>query len=173
MPSQIVKECSKALADNELTVAFAESATAGRLAAEFSLCPDSGKVLKGGLVCYDANLKVEILRVPKEMLEKFTPESAEVTKELADRLQTFIPADIHIGITGLTTPGGSETPEKPVGTIFIHAFFKGKSIGIRETFDDGPEEIVLKSIDRVAELILNEIPKNKQTDKTEAAHESK
>lgn len=172
MPSQIVKDCSKALAARELTVAFAESATAGRLAAEFSLCPDSGKVLKGGLVCYDANLKVDILKVPQEVLDEFTPESAEVTKELADRLQTLIPADIHIGITGLTTPGGSETPEKPVGTIFAHAFFKGNSVGIREVFEGGPEDIVLKSIDRVSELILNKILSDLQLEKTPAAYES-
>jgi len=172
MPSQIVKDCSKALADRKLTVAFAESATAGRLAAEFSLCPDSGKVLKGGLVCYDASLKVDILKVPQEVLDECTPESAEVTKELADRLQTLIPADIHIGVTGLTTPGGSETHEKPVGTVFVHAFFKGESIGIRETFDGGPEEIVMKSIDRVAELILNQIINHQQTENIRAAHES-
>jgi nicotinamide-nucleotide amidase len=164
-------DCSKSLADRKLTVAFAESATAGRASAEFSLCPDSGKVLKGGLVCYDANLKIGILRVPKEMINKFTPESAEVTKEIANRLQTFIPADIHVGITGLTTPGGSETPEKPVGTVFIHAFLKDKSVAVRETFEGTPEAIVLQSIDRVAELLLNEIPKNTKLTETDAIHE--
>ena len=158
MPSQIVMDCSGALAAKGLTVAFVESATAGRLSAEFSLCSESGKVLKGGLVCYDASLKTGILRVPKKMIERFTPESAEVTKELAERLQSFMPADIHIAITGLTTPGGSETAEKPVGTIFIHAFLKGKSVAARETFSGSPEQVVLKSIDRVALLILDEIP---------------
>lgn len=158
MPSQIIKDCSSALAAKGLTVAFVESASAGRLSAEFSLCQESGKVLKGGLVCYDASLKTGILRVPKKMIERFTPESAEVTQELAERLQRFIPADIHIAITGLTTPGGSESPEKPVGTIFIHAFLKGKSVAVREVFSGSPEEVVLQSIDRVARLILDEIP---------------
>ncbi|SKB45794.1 CinA family protein [Dyadobacter psychrophilus] len=158
MPSQIIMDCSSALAAKGLTVAFAESATAGRLSAEFSLCSESGSVLKGGLVCYDASLKIGILRVPKKMIERFTPESAEVTREMAERLQRFIPADIHIAITGLTTPGGSETAEKPVGTIFVHAFLKGKSVAARDIFSGSQEEIVLKSIDRVAKLILDEIP---------------
>ncbi|MCF0052851.1 nicotinamide-nucleotide amidohydrolase family protein [Dyadobacter sp. LJ53] len=158
MPSQVVTECSRALATKGLTVAFVESAPAGRLSAEFSLCSESGKILKGGLVCYDASLKTDILKVPKKMIERFTPESAEVTKELAERLQTFIPADIHVAVTGLTTPGGSESPEKPVGTIFIHACLNGKSVAVREEFSGGPEEVVLKSIDRVAKLILDEIP---------------
>lgn len=158
MPSQIVKQCSKALADRELTVAFAESATAGRLSAEFSMCPESGSVLKGSLVCYDAAVKEGILHVPKDMLLHFTPESAEVTRELAERLQRFIPADLHIAVTGLTCPGGSETPEKPVGTMFVHLFMQGKSIGVREVFTGAPEEVVMQCIDRTAALILQEIP---------------
>lgn len=158
MPSEILNQCSKALAERKLTVAFVESATAGRLSAEFSLCAESGTILKGGLVCYDASLKEGILHVPKEMIERFTPESAEVTKELAERLQSFIPADIHVAVTGLTCPGGSESPEKPVGTMFVHIFIGRKSRGIREVFTGSPEEIVLQCIDRIAGLILEEIP---------------
>jgi nicotinamide-nucleotide amidase len=162
MPSQIVTDCSKSLAERKMTVAFAESATAGRLAFEFSMCPDSGKILKGGLVCYDADLKKSILHVPEDIINKFTPESAEVTKEIAERLKTLIPADIHIGVTGLTTSGGSESPEKPVGTIFLHAFIKERSIAVREVFQGEPEEIVLQAIDRAAELILQEITYDQQ-----------
>ncbi|GGM88507.1 damage-inducible protein CinA [Dyadobacter beijingensis] len=158
MPSDIVIQCGKALSERQLTVAFVESATAGRLSAEFSMCPESGSILKGGLVCYDAALKESVLHVPKDMLRHFTPESAEVTRELAERLQTFIPADLHIAVTGLTCPGGSETPEKPVGTMFVHLFTKGKSVAVREVFSGGPEDIVLQCIDRTAELILAEIP---------------
>ncbi len=158
MPSTIVLQCSKALSERQLMVAFVESATAGRLAAEFSLCPESGSTLKGGLVCYDASLKESILHVPKDMLRHFTPESAEVTRELAERLQTFIPADLHIAVTGLTCPGGSETPEKPVGTMFVHLCMRGKSVAIREVFSGEAEEIVLQCIDRIAALILSEIP---------------
>lgn len=158
MPSTIVIQCSKALAERKLTVAFAESATAGRLSAEFSLCPDSGTILKGGLVCYDASLKESILHVPKDMLRHFTPESAEVTRELAERLQVFIPADIHIAVTGLTCPGGSETPEKPVGTMFIHLCTRGKSLAVRHEFSGAPEDIMLQCIDGVASLMLQEIP---------------
>lgn len=80
MPSALVIESSKLLIANRLTLAFAESATAGRAAAEFSLVKNAGKLLKGGLVCYDACLKEDILGVPSELIKKYTPESAEVTR---------------------------------------------------------------------------------------------
>jgi nicotinamide-nucleotide amidase len=156
MPSPLLYKCHELVKAKKLTMAFAESATAGRLAAEFALIPECGDILKGGIVCYDACIKQDVLGVPEEMVEKYTPESAEVTKELAERIGDFMKADIQVAITGLTMPGGSETKEKPVGTMFIHAIIKGKHIGVREVFKGSAEEIVLQTIDRVAQLIIDE-----------------
>ncbi len=155
MPSPFILESCKALAENKLTIAFAESATAGALCAAFSLAPESGKVLKGGLVCYDATLKEQILHIPHGIIKKYTPESAEVTEQLCRKLKKLIDADVYVGITGLTTAGGSETREKPVGTIFIHLMWKEKSIGIREVYRGSPEEIVSQAIDRVGRMVLD------------------
>ena len=74
-----IVRCSELLLAKKLTIAFAESATAGRAAAEFSMMPDAGKFLKGAFVCYDACLKEEVLMVPKKLIEEYTPESMEVT----------------------------------------------------------------------------------------------
>lgn len=46
----------------------------------------------------------------------------------------FMKPDIQVAVTGLTMPGGSETQEKPVGTMFIHALIKGKPVAVREVF---------------------------------------
>ncbi|MCF2488612.1 CinA family protein [Dyadobacter sp. CY347] len=157
MPSQQIIDCSKILKEKKLTIAFAESATAGRLAAEFSLTEDSGSVLKGGLVCYDAEVKVDVLGMDPAFIEEFTPESEEVTKELAIRLKNLIKSDIQVAVTGLTTPGGSETPQKPVGTIFIHVFINERSIAVRDVFEGSPEEIVLLAADLAAKTVSQEL----------------
>ncbi|GAA4312273.1 hypothetical protein GCM10023143_21860 [Compostibacter hankyongensis] len=143
------------MASRHLSLAFAESATAGRLAYEYSRVPDSGTILKGGLVCYDARVKEEVLGVPVDMIRQYSPESAEVTGALAERLQLFMKPDITVAVTGLITPGGSETASKPVGTIFIHILMGNVSKAVREVFSGSPEQRVLKTADRVAELILN------------------
>ena len=157
MPSELVINCSKVMAEQKLTIAFVESATAGRLCSEFSLAPDSGKTLIGGLVCYDACIKEDLLGVPQELVERYSPESAQVTKELAKRLKDYMPADIHVAITGLTTAGGSETPEKPVGTMFIHMCIHDESVAVHDIFSGTPEEIILQTIDKVAKLIMGEL----------------
>jgi len=157
MPSNLLIACHQLLKEKKLTISFAESATAGRLSAELSLIPECGEILKGGIVCYDACIKQDILGVPQEIVEKYTPESAEVTKELAERLSRFMKADIQVAVTGLTMPGGSETAEKPVGTIFIHVLIKGRPIAIKEIFEGTAEEIVLQTVDRVAGLLIEEL----------------
>ena len=157
MPSERLIKCSKILLSQHLTIATAESATAGRLAAEFSLIPDCGKTLKGGIISYDACIKEDILGVSDDLVKTYTPESAEVTEDMANKLKNLINADIYIAITGLTMPGGSETLEKPVGTMFIHVIIKGKSIPVREAYKGSAEEIVLQTIDRIAQLLIDEL----------------
>lgn len=152
-----ITECSKLLADKKLTIAFAESATAGWLCSEFALSPQSGQVLKGGIVCYDATLKEKILGVPHEVIEEFTPESQEVTEELAKRLANVIQSDIQVGVTGLTTPGGSETEDKPVGTIFISAMIKDRLVSVRKVFEGSCEDIIHQTVDATAQLLINEL----------------
>lgn len=157
MPSKLITDCSQKLKDQGLTIAFAESATAGRLASEFSLTEHSGSILKGGLVCYDAQVKTDVLGIDLDFIKKFTPESEEVTKELAIRLKSLIKSDIQAAVTGLIAPGGSETPEKPVGTIFVHVVIQDRSIAVREVFTGSPEQIVRKAVDLVAKTISNEL----------------
>src|ERR1700712_2873157 len=145
--------CSKLMADQGLTIAFSESATAGWLCSEFALTEESGKVLKGGVACYDAGLKVKLLGVPQRLIDEHTPESMEVTKEMAFRLKTLIDSDIQVTVTGLTTPGGSETAEKPVGTMFVFALICGREASFRKVFTGSCEEIIHQTVEAAAELL--------------------
>ncbi len=157
MPSDIVISCSHALKDHDLTIAFAESVTAGKVISEFALIPNCGCVLKGSIVCYDVSVKQTLLDVPAKMIEQFTPESAEVTEQLAIGLRNLVPADVIVAVTGLAAPGGSETEEKPVGTMFVHGFFKDKPWKLRLYFDSEPEQVILKTIDAIAGFLLKEV----------------
>ncbi len=151
MASENIGKCTPLIAEKKMKIAFIESATAGWLTSEFSLVPESGKILLGGLVCYDASVKQDLFDIPKEVIEKYTAESAEVTQMLAERLTKFFKCDIAVAITGLTAPGGSETPEKPVGTMFIHITIKGENHPYRENFTGPPEDIISQTIEKVGQ----------------------
>ncbi|KCY16002.1 competence-damaged family protein, partial [Acinetobacter baumannii 1288284] len=65
-----------------LCLAFFESASAGYLAYRFSLSPYSGDILIGSLVSYDLRVKENTLHISPELIEKYTPESMQVTVEM-------------------------------------------------------------------------------------------
>jgi nicotinamide-nucleotide amidase len=147
--------CSNILADKELTIAFAESATAGKLAFEFSQTEYSGKILKGGLVCYDACIKEDILDIPKEMVEEYTPESPEITREMALKLKKVMDADVIVSVTGLTTPGGSEGPGKPVGTMFYCILMGDDLFEEKVIFKGASREIINQTIEKIVKTLIN------------------
>jgi len=154
MTSETMNRVGKLLITKKLTIAFAESATAGRLTSEFSMIEDAGKFLKGGIACYDACVKEGLLGVDPKLIAQFTPESMEVTRAISFGIADVIPADIHIGITGLTCPGGSETEEKPVGTMFIYAIRGWEQIFSQQlSFTGSRWEIVSRTVDRCSELL--------------------
>ncbi|WP_299186807.1 CinA family protein [uncultured Psychrobacter sp.] len=137
--------CAKVLADKQLTIVFIESATAGYLSHRFSVCPYSGDVLMGGLVCYDVSIKKNVLNVSSQLIDDCTPESSEVTQELVNKSKTMFDADLHVACTGLLKKGGSETEEKPVGTFFYCIGYKGEVYDFR-SLCEGPPEQKLRSI---------------------------
>lgn len=149
--------CSELMAEKGLTIAFAESATAGWLCSEFALTEQSGQILIGDITCYDASLKVSLLKIPQSLIDTFTPESMEVTREMAYRLARLIKADIYVTVTGLTTPGGSETKEKPVGTMFVFALLKDREASFRKIFQGSCEDIIHQTITATAELLIGEL----------------
>lgn len=153
MPSKIVTDCAKAIAHAGLNIAFVESATAGRMCYEFALTPKSGDILRGGISCYEVFIKENILQVPKELIKKHTPESAEVTASLAEHSSKLFKSDITVAVTGLTAAGGSETARKPVGTMFLHILLPKGFITHAEVYTGTPEEIILATIDKAAALI--------------------
>ena len=157
MASEKVIACCQALIEKKLTITFVESASAGKMSYEFSTVINSGQILIGGMVCYHTSMKENLLHIPKETIEKYSAESAEVTQLMAQNFHHQINSNICVALTGLTTPGGSESKEKPVGTIFIHIIFADKEIAERFEFKGDPESIINQAIDAVCDLILEEI----------------
>jgi len=150
----LMEACSSRIAARQMTIAFAESATAGKLAFEFSLTEHSD-ILTGGLVCYNACIKKDILGISQALIDEFTPESAEVTREMAVQLKRVMKTAITVAVTGLTTAGGSEQPGKPVGTMFYCIVMEDKLIERKKIFTGSPVEIIDLTITEIAKTLIH------------------
>ena len=103
---------------NRLRIATAESCTGGQLSARLINVSGASKVFDLGVTAYAADKKINVLKVPVEIIQLFGEVSAETAVSMASGVQQLAQADIGVGITGVAGPdGGSE--EKPVGLVYI------------------------------------------------------
>jgi nicotinamide-nucleotide amidase len=101
-----------------LTIATGESCTGGLLVARLTELPGSSDYVKGGIVAYSNDAKVELAGVPRELIEAHGAVSAEVARALADGARSRLGSEVGVGVTGVAGPGGG-TPEKPVGLVWL------------------------------------------------------
>lgn len=147
----------KTLKDKQLTLALAESVTCGLASHKLSTCKGTSDVLVGSVICYTPGVKLNLLKVSKQLIETYTCESPQVTEALAKKLPALIKADIHAAITGLASPGGTETKAKPVGTVFLSVNYKGRVFNERMLFRGSPLTIRKKACDALYKFILSKI----------------
>ena len=144
----------KHMKEKELTLALAESITCGLAAMKLSSCIGVSDVLTASVVCYTPQAKMELLQVDRSIIDKCTCESPEVTQQMARNLSNQVHADVYAAITGLASPDGSETKEKPVGTVFYAIYFKKKTYDFREVFRGTPLEVKTKAAVKLYDYIL-------------------
>lgn len=102
------------------TIAVAESCTGGLLCARLTERPGSSEVVRGGLVVYSNEAKVQLAGVDPALIEHAGAVSEEVAIALADGARAALGADVGVGVTGIAGPGGA-TATKPVGLVWLAA----------------------------------------------------
>ena len=108
----------KKLIKKKLTISVAESCTGGLLAHNFTKLANSSKYFHMGLITYSNQAKIKILKVNKNIIEKYGAVSNECCKAMVQNLSKISNSKINVSITGIAGPGGG-TKEKPVGLVYI------------------------------------------------------
>lgn len=110
--------CAKKLIEKNVTIAAAESCTAGLFTATLAEIPGVSSILSESIVTYANEAKEKYLGVKHETLENFGAVSHETASEMAKGIRMRANSDIGVSITGLAGPDGG-TAEKPVGRVYI------------------------------------------------------
>ena len=146
----------KKLIKKKLKISFAESCTGGMLANSITSISGASKVFNLSLVTYSNHSKIQILKVNKDIINKFGAVSHECCKAMVVNLSRISKANINISITGIAGPGGG-TKKKPVGLVYI-GVKKGKKIIIsKNIFKSKNRSAIQKSTVRKAISIVNSI----------------
>lgn len=114
------------LKENRLTVATAESCTAGYISKRITDVPGASSVFECGAVTYSNKIKEKLLGVRHSTLEKFSAVSRETALEMASGIRRASGADIGISVTGIAGPDSDESG-KPAGLSFVAIDAEGYS----------------------------------------------
>nr|WP_246126320.1 nicotinamide-nucleotide amidohydrolase family protein [Nesterenkonia populi] len=135
---ELVQRC----AHRGLTIATAESLTAGSLAARIADVPGASAVLLGGVVSYSVGVKEEVLEVPGSLLEERGAVDGEVAACMARGAARRCRTDIGIATTGVAGPASHDG--KDVGTVYLGAAVTKDAVarlGITLPPDSAPHQI--------------------------------
>ncbi|GAA4111772.1 CinA family protein [Enteractinococcus coprophilus] len=130
------------LKHEDLTIATAESLTAGMLSSTLADVPGASAVLQGGVVAYNNAIKHRLLGVSADILAARGAVDAETAKQMADGARQRLIADLGISTTGVAGPEPSEG--KAVGIVFI-ALSTREQITARLLRFDGNREQIRRS----------------------------
>ena len=120
----------KKLIQKKLTISFAESCTGGMLSSTITSISGSSKIFNLGLITYSNKAKVDILKVPKKIINNYGAVSNECCLSMVKKLSKISKTNISVSITGVAGPNGG-TKLKPVGLVYI-GIKKGNKIIVQK-----------------------------------------
>ena len=110
------------LMQKSITLSVAESCTGGMLSEAVTSVSGASKVYLGGVCSYTEEMKMQVLGVKEETLEKYTVYSGQVASEMSRGVMELTGSVASVGITGIAGPDGG-TDDKPVGTVYVSVRF--------------------------------------------------
>jgi len=106
------------LSEKHKTLTIAESCTGGLISDRITDVPGSSDYFQGTVIAYSNKIKVNLLGVSEEDLNRHGAVSSPVAIQMAQGVRKLLKTDYGLGVTGIAGPTGA-TPQKPVGLVYI------------------------------------------------------
>lgn len=144
------------LKQHQKTIATAESCSGGKIAQLLTSVAGASSYYRGSVVSYATDIKVSVLSVSADTIQKHSVVSAEVAKEMALGVQKLMNTDYAIATTGNAGPTKGETNED-VGKIFI-ALATPNQVKVEEfNFGQPREKVIDRTANKALELLQKEL----------------
>lgn len=154
--NRIEEEIGLLLKEKKMSLSTAESCTGGGVAAAITSVPGSSAYFNGGIVAYSNEVKMSLLGVSPQTLEKWGAVSRETVIEMAHGAMKALNTDCAIATSGIAGPDGG-TKEKPVGTVWIAVAYKNEISTFKQEGDNGRAENVQNAIKKALEMLYERL----------------
>lgn len=145
------------LAEPRLTLAAAESLTAGNVQARIASVSGSSGYFLGGLTAYSIDEKVKLLGVNRAAAKRVNCVSARVAEEMAAGVAKLFGADLAVATTGFAEPSAADGVEAPMAWWAVAHRRSGRGVKIFSGRVECPGEPRVAVQQIVAEAVLAEL----------------
>jgi nicotinamide-nucleotide amidase len=135
-------------------VATAESCTGGWIAKALTDVPGSSDWFDGGIVSYSNAAKINLLGVPKELIDTHGAVSEPVVRAMANGARERFGTELAVSVSGISGPTGG-TPDKPVGTVCFAWATPTNTGAARRLFTGGREGVRRQSVAFALERLVD------------------
>ncbi|UOX32496.1 competence/damage-inducible protein A [Flavobacterium sediminilitoris] len=140
------------------TLSIAESCTGGKIAQSLTAISGASSYFKGSIISYATETKINILGVPRELIETYSVVSKQVVESMALQSQKIFASDYAIATTGNAGPNKGDS-EAEIGTVFI-ALATPEGVYSEEfNFGQPREKVIGRAVNKAFELLYKEILK--------------
>ncbi len=150
---ELAAELGKLLIAQNHTLSTAESCTGGGIASIITAIPGSSQYFHGGIVAYANEVKMALLEVQSETLERHGAVSEQTVVEMAKGAMKSMKTTCSIATSGIAGPGGG-TADKPVGTIWIAVACNERIVTKQLEGDFGRAENIKNTIKNALSLLI-------------------
>ena len=150
---------NKLLREKKQTLAVAESCTGGAISKMLTAISGASGYFVGGIVAYQASIKISELNVPKELIDRYSVVSSEVAEAMAIGIQEKYKSHYAIATTGNAGPTADLT-DTTVGAVFIAIATPTKVFSKEYFFGKPREKVIERASNKALELLRKEILKN-------------
>ncbi|GAH67788.1 unnamed protein product, partial [marine sediment metagenome] len=116
--TSLEQEVGNLLRQKGLTLGIVESATGGLISHRITNVAGSSDYYKGSVTAYSNEVKIKIVGVKEDTINKYGAVSPEVAEEMAQGGRKILASDVCLADTGIAGPTGA-TPGKSIGLFYI------------------------------------------------------
>ncbi|MFC1897311.1 CinA family protein [Chloroflexota bacterium] len=137
--AELEQEIGNLLRQKGLTLGVVESATGGLISHLITNIPGSSDYYKGSITAYSNEVKIKIVGVEEDTINKYGAVSYQVAEEMAQGGREILATDICLADTGIAGPGEATTG-KPVGLFYIGLSHQAGTYSQQHSFQGNREQ---------------------------------
>ena len=123
------------------------------LASTVTSVDGASKVFNLGLITYSNQVKIKILKINKDIIQKYGAVSVECCEAMVKNLAKISKAQINVSVTGIAGPNGG-TKNKPVGLVYIGVMKKNRIMITKNIFKQKTRNLIQKaSVKKTLEIV--------------------